>query len=129
MGFSQFSGTFALLSYSTTVFKDSGSDFDPYISSIIFTSLQIFGTYCTSLLIDRVGRKVLLIVSASGASVGLATMATFSYFHKYGYDVSAFNLVPVISLSFFIFISSVGLIPIPYVIIAEVLPRKVCNPK
>lgn len=52
-------------------------------------------------------------------------MGTYSYLSQQGYDLSHFNWVPVISLSFVIFISSTGIIPIPYIIIAEVLPQKV----
>lgn len=125
MAVNQFSGTFALVNYAATIFKESGSNFDPNLSAITLACLQICGTYCTSLIIDRVGRKCLLVVSSGGSALGLAVMGTYSYLSKNGYDVGALNMVPVISLSFVIFIASIGLIPIPYVIIAEVLPRKV----
>lgn len=75
--------------------------------------------------IDRCGRKMLLIVSGSGCAVGLTVMGIFSYLFECGFDVSQFEWIPVASLSFVIFIASIGLIPIPYVIIAEVLPQKV----
>lgn len=52
-------------------------------------------------------------------------MGTYSYMSAHNYDLSQFHLVPVISLSFVIFISSIGIIPIPYIIIAEVLPQRV----
>lgn len=52
-------------------------------------------------------------------------MGSYSYMSAHNYDLEQFHLVPVISLSFVIFISSIGIIPIPYIIIAEVLPQKV----
>lgn len=125
MAVNQFSGTFVLVNYAATIFKKSGSNFDPNWSAITLAFLQICGTYCTSMIIDRVGRKFLLVISSGGSALGLAAMGTYSYMNKNGYDVSAWNMVPVVSLSFVIFIASIGLIPIPYVIIAEVLPRKV----
>lgn len=63
MAISQFSGTFCVVTYAVTIFTESGSNFNPNTSSIVLGSLQIFGTYCTSLLIDRVGRKLLLGIS------------------------------------------------------------------
>ncbi len=93
----------------------------------MFGCLQIAGTYVTTLFIDRVGRKVLLLISGSGCAIGLTVMGIFSYLFENGIDVSALNWIPVVSLSFVIFIASIGLIPIPYVIIAEVLPQKVRN--
>lgn len=91
----------------------------------MFGCLQIAGTYVTTIFIDRVGRKVLLIISGSGCAIGLTVMGVFSYLFECGFDVSGLNWIPVVSLSFVIFIASIGLIPIPYVIIAEVLPQKV----
>lgn len=67
-------------------------------------------------------KKIIL----AGAAIGLSVMGCYSWASSNGHDLHHFNLVPVISLSFVIFISSIGIIPIPYIIIAEVLPQKVC---
>lgn len=125
MAVSQFSGTFVLVQYAVTIFSKSGSDIDPRMSSIVMASLQLFGTYLTSVVIDKVGRKVLLIVSASGTALGLSVMATYMHLHQLGYNVSQLRLIPMLSLSFVQIVASLGLVPVPYVIIAEVLPRKV----
>lgn len=63
MAVSQFSGTFCVVTYAKTIFTDSGSNFNPNTSAIILGSLQILGTYCTSILIERLGRKLLLGIS------------------------------------------------------------------
>lgn len=125
MAISQFSGTFTLVNYAASIFKASGSDFDPNISSFFVGVLQIVGTSVTFFLIDRVGRKFLLIISTGGSAMGSMIMGTYSYLSVNGYDVSSFNMVPVVSLSFVIFISSIGIIPIPYIIAAELFPQKV----
>lgn len=125
MAISQFSGSFVLVNFAVTIFRDSGSDIDPNVSAIVMAVLQIFGAYMTSAVIDKVGRKVLLIISAMGTAFGLSMMATYMHFQQLGYDVSQFRLVPLISLSMVLVVSSLGLVSVPYVIIAEVLPRKV----
>lgn len=125
MAVNQFSGTLTLINYAATIFTESGSSIDPNVSAIVMACLQICGTYCTSLLIDRVGRKCMLIISCGGSAIGLSIMGVYSFMSVHGYDVDAMRLVPVLSLSFVIFVASMGIIPIPYIIIAEVLPRKV----
>lgn len=125
MAINQFSGCFALLNYSATIFRDSGSDISPNTSSIIIATIQILGTYCATCLVDKVGRKVLLTVSASATSLGLAVMGAYSFLDKQHFDLKMFNWVPVTSLSFVIFIASIGILPLPFVVLAEVLPNKV----
>lgn len=122
---SQLSGAYTVSNYAATIFKETGSTFDPNISSIVMGVLQVCGNITASQLMDRMGRKKLLIVSNSGAAISHAITGTFIYLSKNGYDVSAFNLLPVISISFFIFINAIGILPVPYVILAEVMPQKV----
>lgn len=123
----QFSGCFALLNYSATIFRDSGSDISPNMSSIIIASIQCVGTYVATILVDKVGRKLLLAISASATSVGLAVMGAYSFLDKLKFDLHNFNWVPVCSLSFVIFIASIGILPLPFIVLAEVLPNKVTN--
>lgn len=125
MAVNQFSGCFVLMNYSATIFRDSGSDIDSNISSIIVASIQCIGTYVATILVDKVGRKLLLMISVSGTTIGLATMGTYSYLDSLHFDLHYFNWVPVTSLSFVIFIAAIGILPLPYVVLAEVLPSKV----
>lgn len=125
MAINQFSGCFALINYSATIFRDSGSDMNPNVSSIILAAVQVLGTYVSTILVDRVGRKILLIVSAASTSGGLAIMGLHSYLDKHGWDMQALDWVPVASLSFVIFIASIGILPLPFVVLAEVLPQNV----
>lgn len=125
MAVSQFSGTFTLCNYAATIFRESGSTIDPNMSAIVMGTMQVCGTYCASRVVDSMGRKKLLLISTSGGAVGLAVTGVYSYLAKHNYDVSAFNFLPVVSLSFFIFISAIGIIPVPYVLVSEVIPQKV----
>lgn len=54
----QFCGVFAILSYSENIFKESGSTISPKASSIIVGIIQLFGSYISTILVDRAGRKV-----------------------------------------------------------------------
>lgn len=125
MAVSQFSGTFTISNYAATIFSKSGSTVDPNLSAIIFGCLQVLGTLCASSLIDKLGRKILLLVSTTGTAIGLVITGIYSYLGHEGYDISSFNLLPVISLSLIIFIAAIGVIPVPYVLVNEIFPRKI----
>lgn len=127
MAVSQFSGTFTISSYAAIVFTESGSALPPNLSAIVIGTVQIFGTYTASALIDRLGRKMLLLISTSCSAFALIVTATYTYLGHIGYDVSPYNVLPVISISFYIYVSAFGIIPVPYVLVNEMFPRKVCT--
>lgn len=125
LGTSQFSGTFIMSNYAATIFRYSGSEINPNVSSIIISVMQVIGTSITSNLIDRVGRKILLIVSCSGMAIALSITGAFTYLSMHEYDVTAWNFVPILSLSIYMFVAAVGILPVPYVYLTEILPQKV----
>ncbi|KAJ6649970.1 Facilitated trehalose transporter Tret1 [Pseudolycoriella hygida] len=122
---SLFSGSFVMVSYAATVFRDSGSDLDPNTCVIIVGVIQVLGVYISSILVDRVGRKILLIVSSCGASLSLAALGTFSYLSTHNINVDKFDWIPLLSFSIYIFITSVGIIPLPFIVLAEIIPQKI----
>lgn len=114
-----------MINYTASIFKQSGSMIDEHVSAIIVAAIQILGVYGSTNLVDRVGRKTLLIISTTGAFVGLASLGTYSYFKEIGYDLSEFNWIPLASFSAFIFISCFGILPLPFIVLAEILPAEV----
>lgn len=121
----QFSGGFVFINYAGPIFRDAGSNLSPNVSSIVIAILQIAGTYTATILIDKTGRKILLLISMTGITLGLGVLGSFLYLAHLQYDVSAFAIIPVICLSFVIFIACVGILTVPFVILAEVLPANV----
>lgn len=122
---SEWSGSFTMVNYAASMFKSSGSDIDPNVSCFSLGALQIVGSLATLCLIDKMGRKFLLILSTIGVALGTSVAGLYSYLHNSGHDVKSFNFVPVLSLSFAIFSGSIGIIPIPYILAAELFPQKV----
>lgn len=103
----------------------TGNNPNPYTATIIFGVFQIVGSLFTTQLADRLGRRVLLIASLLGAVLGQTALSIFSYLEKLDYDLTMFNWVPVASMSFVIFISTLGIIPLSTICAVEVLPIKV----
>lgn len=121
-----FSGTLAMLSYTSLIFAQSGSTMDADLSTIIVGAVQVVSVYASSLLVDRLGRKTLLIASCAGAALATAGLGAFSYAHKRtDADLTGYNWVPLALFSFYIVITCMGLLPLPFIILAEILPAEV----
>lgn len=119
------SGTFTFETYASHVFKESNAQFDANLSAIIMSVLQIFGTYISSMLIDSWGRRKLFGLSSILSGAALIVFATFSYLNYQGFDMSAVYWLPVASVSFYIFVNSAGMRPLPIVYVTEVLADNV----
>lgn len=120
----QFSGCFALIGYAASIFHDAGSSISPYIASIILSIMQLTGAYISTILVDRTGRRILLLVSSSGVTVGLLVTAVFTYLNQNYYNLTQYAILPVISLSFVIFMACIGIFTVPFIMIAEILPLR-----
>ncbi|HLN20599.1 MAG TPA: sugar porter family MFS transporter [Bacteroidales bacterium] len=118
--FNQFSGINAILYYAPRIFELSGlSSADSLFQSILIGILNGVSTIFGLILIDRAGRKKLLIIGSIGMSVCLGLVAqTF-----YSQDFSQFGLLIylLIYISFFGF--STG--AVIWVLIAEIFPNRV----
>lgn len=121
----QLSGCFTFLTYAGSIVSKTGNSMNPYTATIIFGVFQIVGSLFTTHLADRLGRKVLLIVSLLGAVLGQTALSIFSFLQKLDYDLTMFDWVPVASMSFVIFISTLGIIPLSTICAVEALPIKV----
>ncbi|XP_019565072.3 facilitated trehalose transporter Tret1 [Aedes albopictus] len=127
MFLNQFCGIFAILTYAVTIFQESGSDLSPGASAIIIAAIQILGTVASFVFVDLAGRKVLLLVSTFGTGVGLSCLGTFSWLKEHQFDLTGFGWIPVVILSITMFIFCVGLCSIPFFVLPEILPAKICN--
>lgn len=53
-----FSGIFAMGTYTSYIFKATGSNMTPNMSAIVVGVIQLVGSMCATQLVDRLGRKV-----------------------------------------------------------------------
>lgn len=58
MALNQFCGCFAMLNYTASIFKESGSNLSPNMSAIVIGVIQLVGAYCSTFLVEKAGRKV-----------------------------------------------------------------------
>jgi len=118
-------GCFAMLNYTAFIFDESGSSLSPTIAAIIVGIIQVVGNLVATTLVERAGRKLLLLISVAGVCLSQATMGAHGYLKTFGYDTSGFDWVPVAAFSFMLFIASWGILTLPFLVIAEILPPKI----
>ncbi|CAH0546086.1 unnamed protein product [Brassicogethes aeneus] len=122
----QLSGTTAITFYAKMIFKEAGDDISSELATIIFFSVQLVCTVVCSGIVDRAGRRPLLIMSIIGSSLALFVEGTYFYLKlSTNYDVSAFSLVPVAALIGYIVIFGLGMQCIPILMLGELFPANV----
>ena len=77
MFFQQFSGINAVLFYLTDIFIKAGTDIDPGLSATIVALVQVVACLGAVLVVEKMGRKVLLMISATLLALSMAALATF----------------------------------------------------
>lgn len=118
-------GCFTMLNYTATIFRESGSSISPNFSAIIVGFIQLLGTYMATFLVDRLGRKILLVFSSIGTGLCLLCLGSYSYANALGFDVKPYSWISIASFSGMMFLAACGIIPLMFVVIAEVMPEKV----
>ena len=118
--FNQFSGINAILYYAPRIFELSGlTNSDSMFQSILIGATNGIFTILGLTLIDRAGRKKLLIIGSVGMSVCLGLVAkTF-----YTQDFSGYGLLIYLLIYIMFFAFSTG--AVIWVLIAEIFPNNV----
>ncbi|XP_067009742.1 facilitated trehalose transporter Tret1 [Anabrus simplex] len=121
----QLCGYFAILNYTVTIFEEAGSDLSPNVSTIIVGVMLVCGTYMSTLLVERAGRKILLLMSDFVMAISIGILGLYFYFKEQGKDLSSFSWLPLTCLSFFVVFFSIGIFPMSFVILAEIFSPRI----
>ena len=129
MFFQQFGGVNAVMFFSDSIFTKAGfhSETEQHMASVILALSQVIFTFVGCILMDRAGRRILLILAGSIMSF---TCVTFSLYYilteKNVVDSNAWYMkaLSVGSLGIYISGFSIGWGPIPWLIMSEVFPAK-----
>ncbi|XP_055307619.1 facilitated trehalose transporter Tret1-like isoform X2 [Sitodiplosis mosellana] len=121
MFFQQFSGINAVIFFSVGIFKAAGSNLDPNVCAIIVGVVQVLMTFAAAVLVERAGRKVLLLLSSMVMALCLFVLGVYFYLKDHNHDVSNIGIIPLLSLVLFIICFSLGYGPIPWMMMGEML--------
>lgn len=113
MFFQQFSGINAVIFYTVNIFELSGSSVDSNVSTIIVGLVNFGAVFVATLLIDRLGRKVLLLISDVLMIFCLSVLGVFFYLREYNLElVEDLGWIPLASFMLFVMAFSLGFGPI-----------------
>jgi len=124
----QFSGMNAVMFYCVSIFQQSGSSLNDNTENIIVGAVQIVATVFAALVMDKAGRRILLNLSSSVMVLSISVLGLFFYIANNPDDkklAEQIDLVPVASLSLFVFAFSVGFGPIPWLMMSELFSPEV----
>ncbi|KAL8171532.1 LOW QUALITY PROTEIN: hypothetical protein V2J09_023336 [Rumex salicifolius] len=119
--FQQFAGINAVVYYSTSVFRSAGIASDVAASALVGAS-NVFGTAVASSLMDRQGRKSLLMTSFSGMAASMLLLSlsfTWKPLAPYAGTLSVVGTVLYV-LSF-----SLGAGPVPALLLPEIFASRI----
>ncbi|EKT77569.1 major facilitator superfamily sugar transporter [Rhodococcus opacus M213] len=126
--FQQFVGINAIFYYSTTLWKSVGfTENESFTTSVITAIINVGMTFVAILFVDRIGRRILLMVGSLGMFVSLLMAAiAFSQATGSGDDVvlpSPWGAVALIGANLFVifFASTWG--PVMWVMLGEMFPN------
>ncbi|KAG6439182.1 hypothetical protein O3G_MSEX000557 [Manduca sexta] len=115
MAMQTLSGCFALMNYAADVFERAGSVWNPNTLALFVGSLQLAGSFFTTMSIEKFGRKIPLACSSLVVSLCMTTLATCFLVGSEGV-----RWLPVVAVCVCILAYGAGLAPVPMVVMAEV---------
>jgi MFS transporter, SP family, arabinose:H+ symporter len=116
--FSQITGINAIIYYAPNIFQSAGfSTHNALAGTFLIGGINLIFTFVAIVLIDRMGRKSLLLWGVAGMILSLAGTAYCFHAHVQGIWL-------VMCICFYIACFAASLGPIPWVIISEIFPTK-----
>ena len=139
MFFQRFSGANAFNSYAVPIFRRTFGAMNPHGGAVAVSFVQLLASLLSGLLIDSVGRLVLLITSIMFMSIALAAFGSYAYFlevnqstarilqHSHiGQDLPLvhYDWIPLLCVLIFTIAFSLGISPISWLLVSELFPLK-----
>ncbi|KAI5644141.1 sugar transporter domain-containing protein [Phthorimaea operculella] len=123
MLFQQLSGINAVLFNTSTIFGSAGAAINPEVATIIIGVIQVVATLISSMVVDRLGRRILLLFSALVMCLCLTALGVFFFLREthgeHAEILKSISWLPLLSLSLFITAFSFGFGPIPWMMAGE----------
>ncbi|OXA63080.1 facilitated trehalose transporter Tret1-2 homolog [Folsomia candida] len=125
MLYQQWNGNNAVIFYTVQIFQAAGSSLNPNIATIIVGAIQVIASIVAAALMDKAGRRILLLVSGVSMTIALAVMGGFFQMKEDLMDIDDLGWLPLLCLVVFIVGFSLGFGPIAWLLAGEILPSKV----
>ncbi|CAH1375889.1 unnamed protein product, partial [Tenebrio molitor] len=123
----QLSGVNAVLFYTQEIFEAAGANgMSPEISSIIIGLVIFLSSFGTLFLSDRLGRRLLILISLLGVFFTHLAFGIFFYLQSSTeVDVTPISWLPLLSLIVYFVLFVIGIGPLPWTVSSELFPTSV----
>lgn len=121
----EFTGIDVILSYLQSIFEATGGKISAENCSIIIGVIQVIVCILASLLIDRLGRRFLLLFSLLLSALSVTSFGVYFRMKDEGYDMSGVDYFPILCLVIFVFAYNIGIGSIPYTLVSELFPQNI----
>ncbi|XP_071445152.1 facilitated trehalose transporter Tret1-like [Hetaerina americana] len=119
MFFQQVSGINVVMFYSEPLFDMAKTALSGNTATIVLGLLQCIVTGIAAVIVDKTGRRLLLVVSFIGMALCQFLMAI--YFHAF-FPVNKANWLPLMCIYLYLIFFSIGAGPLPWTMLGELLP-------
>jgi len=108
------------------LFQSAGSSIDPETQTIIVGVIQVVITFISTLVVDRLGRRILLMLSDGIMAICTLLLGIFFYLKtETDEDTSNLGWLPLTSVCVFIVMFSLGYGPIPWMMVGELFAPQI----
>lgn len=125
MFFQQLSGVNVVIFYTNSIFEKANTGLNPSYSTIIVGVMQILAVFVSTLIVDRAGRRILLLISIIFLCLTSCTLGVYFYLLKNEVDVNSIKWLPLVSVCIFIIMFNMGFGPLPWMMMGEIFAPEV----
>ena len=115
-------GSQAIIAYSETIFQTIGTTLLPSDIAIIFGVVQLASAVIAASIVDRVGRRPLLLISISGTASCNFIVALYFFLERLEVNTDSIQWLPVMAVMIFILCYVIGLATVLFAVIGEIFP-------
>lgn len=125
-GSQHFIGISVILMNLHVILNEAGSIYiEPASAAIIFSVIMLVSAGIASLIMDKFGRKFLLVISESLTGVALLVMTIYFHLKHLEFDVIYVSWIPAACVMFYAATFKIGLGLVPIVVTAEIFPTTI----
>lgn len=127
--FQQFSAVNVIITYMVDFVRSSGFHIlNPYFITVVAGIIIFASSISISFILPHTGVKPLAVASGVGIAISMGVIGLYLLFEKapvINFEWGFFNLIPLAALVLNVVASSVGFLPIPYLMLGEIFPMQV----